>query len=96
MDDLQFSLLSPQGTEILFWNQPCGNDDNFNINFDDEAPNNSWPCPPINGLTYKPDALLSVFDGQNAQGTWTLKVHDCGQPGRWSFKFMGIKNMWHD
>jgi subtilisin-like proprotein convertase family protein len=76
MDDLQFSLISPQGTEILFWNQPCGNDDNFNINFDDDGglPNNSWPCPPINGLTYIPDALLSAFDGQQAAGTWTLKV----------------------
>jgi len=95
MDDLQFSLISPQGTEILFWNQPCGNDDNFNINFDDEAPNNSWPCPPINGLTYKPDALLSVFDGQNAQGTWTLKIHDVsnqdgGVLNSWGLKICGL------
>jgi subtilisin-like proprotein convertase family protein len=95
VDDLQFSLISPQGTEILFWNQPCGNDDNFNINFDDEAPNNSWPCPPINGLTYKPDAFLSAFDGQDAGGVWTLEIHDVanqdgGMLNSWGLKVCGM------
>jgi len=95
VDDLKFSLISPQGTEILFWNQPCGNDDNFNINFDDEAPNNSWPCPPTNGMTYKPDALLSAFDGQEALGTWTLKIQDIanqdgGALNAWGLKVCGM------
>lgn len=88
MDDLKFSLISPQGTEVLFWNQPCDDHDNFNINFDDEAANNSWPCPPVNGLTYKPDGLLSTFDAQNALGTWTLKIQDvANQDG-------GVLNAW--
>ncbi|HEX5111542.1 MAG TPA: zinc-dependent metalloprotease family protein [Saprospiraceae bacterium] len=98
MDDLQFSLLSPQGTQIMFWNQPCGNDDNFNIKFSDEgAPNNTWPCPPTNGLTYVPDVLLSAFDGQQASGTWTLIIHDvANQDGGvltgWGLQFCGVLN----
>jgi len=88
VDDLKFSLISPQGTELLFWNQPCDNDDNFNINFDDEAAPGTWPCPPVNGLTYKPDGLLSAFDGQHADGTWTLKIQDVvNQDG-------GVLNAW--
>jgi subtilisin-like proprotein convertase family protein len=91
VDDLKFSLISPQGTELLFWNQPCGNDDNFNINFDDEAANNSWPCPPTNGLTYKPDGLLSTFDGQTSSGTWTLKIQDVANQDGGSLNAWGLK-----
>jgi subtilisin-like proprotein convertase family protein len=34
------------------------------------------PCPPTDGLTYKPVGLLSGFNGQTAAGTWTLSVQD--------------------
>jgi len=96
MDDLQFSLKSPQATQILFWNRPCTTEDNFNINFSDEGlPNNTWPCPPINGLTYVPDVLLSAFDGQQASGTWTLIIHDvASQAGgileSWGLQLCGV------
>ncbi len=91
VNDLEFSLISPLGTEILFWNQPCADDDNFNINFDDEAPNNSWPCPPTDGLTYKPDGLLSAFDGEQAAGTWTLKIHDVANQDGGSLNAWGLQ-----
>ena len=91
VDDLKFSLISPDGTERLFWNQPCGNDDNFNINFDDEAPNNSWPCPPTNGLTYIPDNLLSIFDGKHSNGIWTLKIQDVANQDGGSLSSWGLK-----
>ncbi len=92
--DLKFSLISPDGTERLFWNQPCDNHDNFNINFDDEAPNNSWPCPPTNGLTYIPDGLLNIFDGKHSDGIWTLKIQDevnqdGGSLSSWGLKVCG-------
>src|SRR5690606_11567210 len=76
VDDMQFTLISPQGTERLFWNRPCGNHDNFDITFDDEASPGAWPCPPVDGLTYRPDNTLSVFDGQPSSGTWTMEVAD--------------------
>ncbi|MBP6680215.1 MAG: proprotein convertase P-domain-containing protein [Saprospiraceae bacterium] len=91
VDDLKFSLISPDGTERLFWNQPCGNDDNFNINFDDEAPNNSWPCPATNGMTYIPDGLLNIFDGKHSDGIWTLKIQDVVNQDGGSLSSWGLK-----
>lgn len=91
VDDLKFSLIAPDGTERLFWNQPCDNHDNFNINFDDEAPNNSWPCPPTNGLTYIPDGLLNIFDGKHSDGIWTLKIQDVVNQDGGSLTSWGLK-----
>jgi subtilisin-like proprotein convertase family protein len=91
VDDLKFSLISPAGTERLFWDRPCGNHDNFNINFDDEAANSNWPCPPTNGLTYKPDNLLSIFDGQNTEGIWLLKIQDVADQDGGSLSSWGLK-----
>ncbi|HJW31676.1 MAG TPA: proprotein convertase P-domain-containing protein, partial [Saprospiraceae bacterium] len=97
INDLQFSLISPQGTERLFWNQPCANHDDFNINFDDEAQNGNWPCPPTNGLTYKPDNSLTVFDGQATAGNWQMKIHDVadqdgGSLNSWGLNVCGTVN----
>jgi subtilisin-like proprotein convertase family protein len=94
VDDLKFSLISPQGTERLFWDQPCGSEDNFDINFDDEAANSNWPCPPTNGQAYKPTNTLVVFDGQPSAGTWTMKVQDVvnqdgGSLNKWGLKVCG-------
>lgn len=97
IDDLKFSLISPQGTERLFWDQPCMDHDDFNINFDDEGQSGHWPCPPVNGATYKPDNSLTVFDGQQASGTWTLKIEDVqdmdgGSLNSWGLKVCGTIN----
>lgn len=92
IDDLQFFLKSPQQTEILFWDRPCGNNvQNFNINFDDEAGNQPHPCPPTNGGTYKPDNPLTPFDGQNSSGTWTLKIMDLFDQDGGSLNSWGLK-----
>ena len=76
VDDLKFTLISPGGSEVLFWDRPCDNHDNFNIHFDDEAADMNWPCPPTNGLTYKPNNSFTPFDGLNSSGTWILEVED--------------------
>lgn len=95
VDDLKFTLISPDGTEQLIWDQPCGNHDNFDINFDDEAPNSNWPCPPTNGGTFQPDGSLSIFDGGQSSGVWTLEVQDVyidldgGQLNSWGLKVCG-------
>lgn len=91
VDDLKFTLVSPQGTQRLIWDQPCGNHDNFNINFDDEAQNGNWPCPPTDGLTYKPSNTLSVFDGQQAEGIWTLQIQDVANQDGGSLNAWGLK-----
>lgn len=76
VDDLKFTLISPATTQVLVWDRPCGDHDNFNINFDDEAANMSWPCPPTNSMSYKPNNPMTPFDGQEALGTWVLKIQD--------------------
>lgn len=91
VNDLKFTLISPTNTQVLFWNQPCNNEDNFNINFDDEAANSNWPCPPTDGLTYKPSNALTPFDGLASSGIWTLKVQDVANQDGGSLTSWGIK-----
>jgi subtilisin-like proprotein convertase family protein len=91
VDDLKFTLIAPDASERLIWDQPCGNDDNFNINFDDEAANSNWPCPPVNGLTYRPNNTLSFFDGKQAEGAWTLRIQDIADQDGGSLTSWGLK-----
>lgn len=76
ISDLEFTLIGPDNTEVLFWDRPCDDENNFSINFDDEAANNSWPCPPVNQGTYIPDASLSAYNSKTINGVWQLAVRD--------------------
>lgn len=76
ISDLTFSLKSPANTTITLFDQVCGNEDNFDLNLDDASSNATLPCPPIGGGTYQPSQLLSGFNGQQANGTWTLTIKD--------------------
>ncbi|MCX7835857.1 MAG: S8 family serine peptidase [bacterium] len=75
--DLEIRLISPQNTNVLLVDNRGGSGDNFTQTlFDDEA---STPItsgsPPFTG-SFRPEGLLSSFDGQNAQGQWALMVMD--------------------
>ncbi len=74
--DLSFFLESPSGTEIQLRDQTCGSDANFNIGYDDEAASGEPPCPPTDGNSYQPLEPLATFDGEEAGGTWTLRILD--------------------
>lgn len=76
ISDLNFTLIAPDNTSVAFWSDPCNNQNNFDINFDDEAPNGSFPCPPTDGGSYQPDNSLSAFDTRQMQGDWVLSVFD--------------------
>ncbi len=76
INDLTFTLTSPEGTTVVLVDQSCDDEDNFNVNFDDQASNTTLPCPYDDGGTYVPLEPLSSFNGENAQGTWTLTVID--------------------
>ncbi|MCP5099728.1 MAG: hypothetical protein GY943_29595, partial [Chloroflexi bacterium] len=55
VSDLDFNLISPQGTEVQIMNLgSCGSQDNFDIHLDDGAASASFPCPPTDGGTYQP------------------------------------------
>lgn len=96
MADLTFELTSPAGTTITIMSSSCGSADDFDINLDDEAAPGAWPCGPAGGGgTYQPSQALSAFDGENADGVWTLRItdganQDGGQLNSWGLTFETI------
>jgi subtilisin-like proprotein convertase family protein len=79
--DLVIELTSPQGTTVRLVNHPGGPDNsgnNFvNTTFDDEAGTNiSAGSAPYTGSFRPQDDQLSRFDGEQRQGTWTLRIRD--------------------
>ena len=76
VNDLAITLTSPGGTTVTLWEDICDDEDNFDVNFDDEAAAGALPCPPVGGGIYQSQDLLSAFDGENMSGTWTLSVSD--------------------
>lgn len=76
INDLDFNLIAPSTTAVQIMAQSCGSQDNFALGLDDEAAPGAWPCPPTGGGNYQPSNPLSAFDGQSANGTWTLRIDD--------------------
>ena len=76
--DLIVDLTSPAGTTINLWLKVCGDEDNFDIQFDDAATNpySALPCPPVDGGNYQPNGSLASFNGEDPNGTWTLTIQD--------------------
>jgi subtilisin-like proprotein convertase family protein len=75
VNDLTFTLTSPEGTSVILFGQICGGIQDFDIVLDDEA-TNAITCPISLGNTQQPQNPLSVFDGEEAIGNWTLRVDD--------------------
>lgn len=76
INDLDFTLISPLGTEVQVMARSCASEDDFDLGLDDEAAPGAWPCPPTGGGVYQPSNPLAVFDGEPADGDWTLQVVD--------------------
>ena len=76
INDLVVTIQSPTGTTVTLWDQICNDEDDFNVNFDDAATPGALPCPPVGGGTYQPASPLSAFNGESANGTWTLTITD--------------------
>lgn len=87
--DLDGFLISPSGTEIELFTDVGGSSDNFNnTTLDDEATTSiTAGVAPFNG-SFKPEGLLSLLDGEDANGTWQLKIID-DEGG-----FVGTLNSW--
>ncbi|MEZ5914922.1 MAG: proprotein convertase P-domain-containing protein [Parvularculaceae bacterium] len=84
--DIQLDLRSPAGTSVRLINGPANqNYNNYNVVMDDEAStlinngshasSDGTSAPPYENRV-RPDNALSAFDGQNAQGVWTLSICD--------------------
>ena len=84
--DVRATLQSPNGTSVVLLNDSGGNGPQFNrynVRLDDEGspPVNTGthgndPATPQFGSRVQPSNALSTFDGENAQGTWTLSLCD--------------------
>lgn len=91
--DLEAYLVSPAGTRVLLFSRVGGWGRNFtNTTLDDEASAAiSGASAPFSGA-FRPQGLLSVLDGQDPNGAWTLEVSDraawdTGTLNRWSLSF---------
>lgn len=75
--DLLIQLISPTGTTVTLSANHGGSANNYiGTVFDDEASTSiAAGGAPFTG-SFRPDQLLSAFDGQDAFGTWTLRVAD--------------------
>lgn len=84
--DMQMTLQSPAGTRVQLVNGDVNNvdGDNFNVRLDDAAATlvnvdgstgHATTAPPYQNQ-FRPNALLSAFNGQNSAGTWRLEICD--------------------
>lgn len=84
--DLLIELQSPTGTTVVLSHHRGGAGNNIHALFDDEAATAIGAgSAPFNG-SFRPDGLLSAFDGQDVFGVWTLRIADqvSGNGGRLS------------
>jgi hypothetical protein len=78
MFELAAKLVSPSGTEVLLFENICGNSANFNIGFDDDSPESlqNVVCSPAgNGRSYQPLHPLKGLAGERSLGTWRLELY---------------------
>ncbi|RMG61414.1 MAG: T9SS C-terminal target domain-containing protein [Bacteroidetes bacterium] len=76
VNQLEMSLSSPSGTEVLLFSQPCSTfDANFDLNFADGGLT-MLNCPPTDGAVYAPSESFGAFAGEPLGGTWTLHIRD--------------------
>ncbi|MGM0555839.1 MAG: proprotein convertase P-domain-containing protein [Myxococcota bacterium] len=76
--DLTITVTSPNGTDVILWNNDGGSSDDVIGNFPDD---------------FAPDESLSAFDGETGDGTWTLTVEDGGAGDDGTLNSWGV-NLW--
>jgi len=73
VNSLRLTLVSPSGTEVVLFDENCGNTVNLSIGFDDDAPNEIL-CPPDDAIVFRPVDSLAKFIGEPTAGDWTLRI----------------------
>ena len=75
IEDLGVFLFHPdQVTYAILWGRDCGDFDNFDITFSDDGTEIICGNPTVG--TFAPYESLSVFDGMDTAGDWTLQIQD--------------------
>ncbi|WP_337828002.1 proprotein convertase P-domain-containing protein [Pseudonocardia sp. TMWB2A] len=92
--DMTVTLKSPAGTTVQLVSGVGQNEDNFNALLDDSAAQpvsayimheGSLSAPPY-AANYRPASPLASFNGQNAQGQWSLSLCDSTSRGTSTFR----------
>jgi subtilisin-like proprotein convertase family protein len=96
--DLDVFLFSPTGTKVeLFTDVGSSGNDFTNTVLDDQAATSiDIGTAPFTG-SFQPEGLLSDFNGQNPNGTWTLQITDdkstnTGTLSSWSITVFSAEN----
>lgn len=87
--DLLIRLQHPDGVFANLWAGNCGSNDDINVTFQDGAPAIVCGTPTVG--SYAPFDALSVFNGMNSQGNWTIILvdffqGDVGTLNNWSIE----------
>ena len=98
INDLTATLISPSGTQVQLFAQPCTSADiqDITATFDDSG--STLVCGTIPGIsgTFVPLQPLSAFNGQSSTGTWTLRIldsfnQDGGSLNSWSLNICTVQ-----
>lgn len=74
LSDVEIQLVSPQGTIVNLYNKSCSLNSTLALQYDDTGV--ALDCSKITSQIVVPIDLLSVFNGQDPKGAWTLRVRD--------------------
>lgn len=91
VSDLRISLISPNNTGVVLFDQSCTDLDDFNLNYDAQAATATLPCPPVGGGTYRPVGNLNGLNGTEINGIWTLRIEDLGDEDGGQLNTWGIR-----
>ncbi len=81
MGELNFTLVSPSGTEVILFNNICAGTADYDISLDDDAANalSAITCGPLGaGGEFQPIEPLKNFFGEESIGDWTLEIFTSG------------------
>jgi len=74
--ELTATLISPAGTQVILLNSVCESANNIDATFDDSGAEVVCSNNPAISGTVIPTQALAAFNGENANGNWTLRIKD--------------------
>ncbi|NNE32728.1 MAG: T9SS type A sorting domain-containing protein [Winogradskyella sp.] len=97
ISDIGVVLTSPEGTSVNIISSQCGANPDLSATFDDSGDALivcSTSSPSVSGVI-QPQSPLSILNGENVSGTWTLSVSDSGigddgAVTSWSVEYCGV------